>query len=77
MAENLFFLKNLGSGTKLKLLNNYYGQLITLIFGQMLLSCERVNLQKNDLVDVMSQGPLGSPMLKAILTHFNYEKKER
>jgi 3-hydroxyisobutyrate dehydrogenase-like beta-hydroxyacid dehydrogenase len=70
LAENLIFLDKLGSGTKIKLLTNYYGQLTTLVFGLILKSCDNAGVAKRDLVDVMLLGPLGSPMLEAIATHF-------
>ena len=70
IAENKIYLGDLGQGTKIKLFNNFYGQAITLIFGQILRQGKQHNLDLEKLLTVMSLGPLSSGMLDAIFPHF-------
>lgn len=70
IAENKIYLGDLGQGTKIKLFNNFYGQAITLIFGQILRQGKQHNLDTEKLLSVMSLGPLHSGMLDAIFPHF-------
>ena len=73
IAENKIYLGELGQGTKIKLFNNFYGQAITLIFGQILRQGHKQNLNNRNLLTVMSLGPLHSGMLEAIFSHYDAE----
>ena len=65
ISENQFYLDKIGEGTKIKLINNFYGQAVTLIFGQLLQVANDQNIEINNLVNVMSAGPLFSDILNA------------
>ncbi len=73
ISENQFYLEQTGGGTKIKLLNNFYGQAITLIFGKMLETANDQNICINNLVKVMSAGPLSSDILHAIRPYYDEE----
>jgi 2-hydroxy-3-oxopropionate reductase len=71
ISENRFFFDNISDGTKLKLLNNFYGQYTTLIFGETL-SINNKNFESpDDLLRIMSAGPLYSPILDAIKPYYD------
>ena len=71
ISENQYFVGNVGEGTKIKLINNFYGQAITFIYGNLLLTCNKENIDTDDLVKVMSAGPLYSDILGAIKPYYS------
>ena len=75
ISENQFYVDNIGEGTKIKLLNNFYGQSITLIFGKLLKNSNKKNVNINNLVKIMSAGPLKSDILTAIKPYYEYDYK--
>tara|TARA_S200000501_G_scaffold371649_1_gene415175 strand:- start:5284 stop:6138 length:855 start_codon:yes stop_codon:yes gene_type:complete len=70
ISENRFYFDEISEGTKLKLLNNFFGQCITLIFGKTLLANNKNFQSINNLSKIMSAGPLHAPILDAIKPHF-------
>jgi len=68
-------LDKIGEGTKIKLINNFYGQAVTLIFGQLLQVANDQNIEINNLVSVMSAGPLFSDILNAIRPYYENDNK--
>ncbi len=75
ISENQFYLDKIGEGTKIKLINNFYGQAVTLIFGQLLQVANDQNIEINNLVNVMSAGPLFSDILGAIKPYYENDNK--
>lgn len=75
ISENQFYLDKIGEGTKIKLINNFYGQAVTLIFGQLLKVANDQNIEINNLVNVMSAGPLFSDILNAIKPYYEHDNK--
>jgi 2-hydroxy-3-oxopropionate reductase len=75
ISENQFYLDRIGEGTKIKLINNFYGQTVTLIFGQLLKLANDQNIDINNLVNVMSAGPLFSDILNAIKPYYEHDSK--
>ena len=75
IAENLFFLEKIGEGTRIKLINNFYGQAITLIFGKLLNISKDNEVKIRNLYNVMNSGPLGSPMLGALTDYYEGKKE--
>ena len=75
ISENQFYLDKIGEGTKIKLINNFYGQAVTLIFGQLLQVANDQNIEINNLVNVMSAGPLFSDILGAIKPYYQNDNK--
>lgn len=73
ISENQFYLDKVGEGTKIKLINNFYGQAVTLIFGQLLKVANEQNIEINNLVNVMSAGPLFSDILNAIRPYYEHD----
>ena len=71
ISENRFFFDNISDGTKLKLLNNFYGQYTTLIFGETLSINNKNFKSPDDLLRIMSAGPLYSPILDAIKPYYD------
>lgn len=71
ISENQFFVGDVGEGTKLKLVNNFYGQAVTFIFGNLLMTCNEQKINQDNLVRIMSAGPLYSGILDAIKPYFN------
>lgn len=72
ISENQFYVNKIGEGTKIKLINNFYGQTVTLLFGKLLTTANKKNVNINNLVKIMSSGPLFSDILSAIKPY--YEK---
>lgn len=75
ISENQFYVNKIGEGTKIKLLNNFYGQTITLIFGKLLKESNKKNVNIHNLVKIMSAGPLQSDILGAIKPYYEYNNK--
>lgn len=75
ISENQFYLDKIGEGTKVKLINNFYGQAVTLIFGQLLQVVNDQDIEIDNLVDVMSAGPLFSDILGAIKPYYENDNK--
>ena len=71
IAENIFHFDNIGEGTKIKLINNFYGQSITLLFSKLLDISKYKKVNNLNLLKVMEAGPLGSNMLSAITNYSN------
>jgi len=71
ISENQFFVGYVGDGTKIKLINNFYGQAITFIYGNLLLTCNKEKIDQENLVKVMSAGPLYSDILGAIKPYYS------
>ncbi len=63
LAENLFHVGPLGTGHRLKLVNNFISISQMLLYGQAFAVSEAVGLPKQTLYEVMSSGPIGNGML--------------
>ena len=66
IAENIFFMNKVGDGHKIKLINNYYGQSITILFLEILKILKKNKIKSENFLKVIEAGPLYSPILKSI-----------
>tara|TARA_B100000989_G_scaffold298918_1_gene291031 strand:+ start:3831 stop:4673 length:843 start_codon:yes stop_codon:yes gene_type:complete len=77
IAENIFFMNKVGDGHKIKLINNYYGQSITILFLEILKILKKNKIKSENFLKVIEAGPLYSPILKSIFKlNFNNDKKQ-
>lgn len=63
MSENLFHLGPLGTGHKIKLLNNAYSVTVAALLGQIIKTAKASGVDIKQLAEVMSAGPLGSDFM--------------
>ena len=63
LAENLFHVGPLGTGHRLKLINNFVAQTQLLAVAQAFAVADKVGLPRQTLYEVMSSGPIGSGLL--------------
>ncbi|MAG39064.1 hypothetical protein CMO90_03155 [Candidatus Woesearchaeota archaeon] len=77
IAENIFFMNKVGDGHKIKLINNYYGQSITILFLEILKILKKNKIKSEKFLKVIEAGPLYSPILKSIFKlNFKGDKKQ-
>ena len=76
IAENIYFTGAPGNGTKIKLLNNFYGQSITALFNDTLNISKSINIKPSLFMNIISQGPLFSPIIGDIFKYHNFSKKK-
>lgn len=77
IAENIFFMNKVGDGHKIKLINNYYGQSITILFLEILKILKKNKIKSENFLKVIEAGPLYSPILKSIFKlNFKNDKKQ-
>ncbi len=63
LAENVFYLGNLGSGHTIKLINNFFGMTVANAMGEAFVMADKMGVDRKQLYDVMSAGPLHSAMM--------------
>lgn len=63
LAENLFHLGPLGTGHRIKLINNFVAQTQALAAAQAFAVADKVGVPRKAIYDVMSAGPVGGGML--------------
>jgi len=63
MSENLFHLGPLGSGHKIKLLNNAFSVSVAALIGEIVQTAKAADIDIKQLADVMTSGPLGSDFM--------------
>lgn len=73
IAENIFFMNKIGDGHKIKLINNYYGQSITILFLEILKILKINKMKAKNFIKVIEAGPLYSQILSSIFK-LNYKK---
>lgn len=66
LAENLFHVGPLGTGHKLKLLNNFIAQTYLLSVAQAFALADEVGVPRQVLKDVVSSGPVGSGLMNFV-----------
>ncbi len=64
LAENVFHLGEVGSGHTIKLLNNFFGQVVANALGEAFTMADATGIARQKLFDVMVAGPLGSPFME-------------
>ena len=64
LAENVFHLGESGSGHTIKLMNNFFGQVVANALGEAFTMADITGIDRQSLFDVMSAGPLGSPFME-------------
>lgn len=63
IGENVFHLGALGNGHTIKLLNNFFGQTVANALGEAFAVADIAGVDRKQLYEVMSAGPLGSPFM--------------
>lgn len=63
LAENVFYLGDVGSGHTIKLLNNFFGQVVANALGEAFTLADVTGIDRQKVFDVMFAGPLGSPFM--------------
>jgi len=66
MGENVFHLGALGAGHTIKLMNNFYGMTTALAMSEAFAMADKAGIDRKQLYDVMSAGPLHSGMMDFI-----------
>ena len=64
LAENVFHLGEVGSGHTIKLINNFFGQVVANALGEAFTMADVTGIERQKLFDVMFAGPLGSPFME-------------
>jgi 2-hydroxy-3-oxopropionate reductase len=63
LGENVFHLGKLGSGHTIKLINNFFGMTTASAMAEAFAMADQAGVDRQDLYDVMSAGPLRSAMM--------------
>lgn len=63
-GENVFYLGKLGAGHTTKLINNFMGMTTVTAMSQAFAAAELAGVDRQQLFDIMSTGPSGSPFMK-------------
>lgn len=63
LAENVFHLGDVGSGHTIKLINNFFGQVVANSLAEAFVMADLAKVDRQNLFDVMFAGPLGSPFM--------------
>jgi 2-hydroxy-3-oxopropionate reductase len=66
LGENVFHLGKLGSGHTIKLINNFYAMTTVNALAEAFAMADVAGIERQDLYDVMSAGPLHSGMMDFI-----------
>jgi len=63
LGENVFYLGDLGTGHTIKLINNFFGMTVANAMSEAFAMADKMNVDRQQLYDVMSAGPLHSGMM--------------
>ena len=63
LAENVFHLGDVGSGHTIKLINNFFGQVVANSLAEAFVMADLAKVDRQNVFDVMFAGPLGSPFM--------------
>ena len=63
LGENVFYLGELASGHTIKLINNFFGMTVANAMSEAFAMADKMNIDRKQLYDVMSAGPLHSGMM--------------
>jgi len=66
LAENVFHLGDSGSGHTIKLMNNFFGQVVANALSEAFTMADITGIERQKLFDVMFAGPLGSPFMQLV-----------
>ena len=66
LGENVFHLGASGTGHVIKLINNFCAQCMSNAFAEAFAMADRTGVDRQAVYDVMSAGPVGSPMMDFI-----------
>lgn len=66
LAENVFHLGDVGSGHTIKLINNFFGQVMANALSEAFTMADLTGIERRKLFDVMFAGPLGSPFMEFV-----------
>lgn len=66
LGENVFYLGDLGSGHTIKLINNFFGMTLANALAEAFVMADKMNVDRQQLYDVMSAGPLHSGMMDLV-----------
>jgi 2-hydroxy-3-oxopropionate reductase len=63
LGENVYYIGELGTGHTLKLINNFFGMTLATTMSEAFAVADKAGISRQRLYDVMSAGPLHSPMM--------------
>ena len=63
IAENVFHLGDLGTGHKIKLMNNFFGMTIANAMAEAFAMADALDVDREQLYNVIAAGPLRSQMM--------------
>ena len=66
LGENVFHVGSIGSGHTLKLINNFFGMTLATAMSEAFAIADLAGISRQELYDIMSAGPLHSPMMDFI-----------
>ncbi len=69
LGENVFHLGALGTGHKIKLMNNFIAQTFANALSEGFAMCDLTGVPRQSLYDVMRAGPVGSPFMDFMAAH--------
>ena len=69
LGENVFHLGELGSGHTIKLINNFFAQSVANSMAEAFAIADVAGVERRQVYDVMSAGPLGSGMMDFIAAY--------
>lgn len=64
LAENVFHLGAVGSGHTVKLINNFFAQMVANSLAEAFVQADVAGIDRQKVYDVMFAGPLGSPFME-------------
>ncbi len=66
LGENVFHLGALGTGHKIKLMNNFFSQCVANAMAEAFAMADKTGVDKQAMFDVINAGPNSSPMMEFI-----------
>lgn len=66
LGENVFHLGTLGTGHKIKLMNNFFSQCVANAMAEAFALADKTGVDKQAMFDVINAGPNSSPMMEFI-----------
>lgn len=76
LGENVFHLGELGTGHKIKLINNFFAQTVANAMAEAFITADRVGVDRQKVYDVLSAGPGHSPMMDLVKAYAIDDNKE-
>lgn len=69
LAENIFYLGQLGNGHTTKLINNFFGQTVANALAEAFVVADAAGVDRREVYEVMHAGPLGSVFMQLMAAY--------